>query len=137
MVPTLLAASVPAAEDLTGYIPVVVTLLVAGVLAMVIVGLVTAIGRRKISAVKALPFEAGSIPIGNARQRIHVQFYVVALLFIVFDLETVFLFIWAPIFRDLGYYGLSVMAFFLVLLVVGLVYEWKKGALEWAHPGED
>lgn len=137
MVPTLLAALDPAAEDLGSYLPVVITLLVAGGLAVLIVGLVTAIGRRRLGAVKSMPFEAGSIPIGSARQRIHVQFYVVALLFIVFDLETVFLFIWAPIFRDLGFYGLSVMAFFLVLLVVGLVYEWKKGAIDWAKPGED
>jgi NADH-quinone oxidoreductase subunit A len=136
MLHTLLAQAAPA-DDLTPYVPAVILLLVGGLIAAGLVGLVTAIGTRPKSATKAMPFEAGSVPIGQAWRRVHVRFYVVALLFIVFDLETVFLFLWAPILRDLGLYGLSIMGFFLLLLVIGLVYEWKKGALEWAEPEVD
>lgn len=136
MVPLLLAALEPAAEDLSGYIPVAIALILGGVIGIGLVGLVTKIGTRPLSPTKAMPFEAGSVPFGSARRRIHVKYYVVALLFIVFDLETVFLFVWAPIYRSLGLYGLAVMSFFLILLVVGLVYEWKKGSLEWAAQEE-
>lgn len=131
MIPPLLAASVASPDDLAVYVPVAITLALGGLIAMGLVVLVTRIGLREKSHIKAMPFESGSVPIGDARKRVHVQYYVVALLFIVFDLETVFLLIWAPVFRDLGLYGLTVMGPFIALLVIGLFYEWKKGALDW------
>jgi len=136
MVPTLLAFGSAAADDLSAYLPVAIALCIAGAVAMGLVRLVTLIGRRDKSTIMAMPFEAGSVPIGSARQRVNIQFYVVALLFIAFDLETVFLFIWAPVSRELGFAGLAVMSVFLLLLILGLVYEWKKGALNWA-PGTE
>ncbi len=136
MVPTLLATGSAAEADVAAYLPAAIALALGGIIGALLVGLVTVIGRREKGPIKAMPFEAGSIPVGSARRRIHVQFYVVALLFIAFDLETVFLFIWAPVARDLGLYGLFAMGVFLLLLILGLVYEWKKGALDWAPKQE-
>lgn len=77
------------------------------------------------------PYECGIVPTGNARQRFDVKFYLIAMLFILFDVEIVFLFPWAVLFRSLGGVGLAVMVEFLVILLVGYAYVWKKGALEW------
>ncbi|MBH24179.1 MAG: NADH-quinone oxidoreductase subunit A [Myxococcales bacterium] len=80
---------------------------------------------------KSQAFECGSEPIGQARQRFSVKFYLVAISFIVFDVEAVFVIPWAVVFRDLGWYGFWTMLVFLVVLTLGLVYEWKSGGLEW------
>lgn len=80
---------------------------------------------------KLLPYECGIDPVDNARGRYTVRFYIVAILFVVFDVETIFLFPWAVQFRALGLFGLAEMLVFLVILVVGYVWIWKKGALEW------
>ena len=80
---------------------------------------------------KVSPYECGFEPFENARIPFDVRFYLVAILFIIFDLETAFLFPWAVSFRQLGWFGFSVMGAFLSLLVLGFIYEWKKGALEW------
>jgi NADH-quinone oxidoreductase subunit A len=105
--------------------------LLAGVLALLISGLATFLGPKKPTAIKADTFECGSVAEGNARQRFAVKFYVVALLFIVFDVEAVFLYPWAVNFQGLGWFGYVEMLIFAVTLVVGLVYVWKKGALNW------
>ena len=76
-------------------------------------------------------YESGIVPTGDARQRFHVKFYLVAMLFILFDVEIVFLFPWAVMFDPLGGFGLFAAMAFLLVLTLGLVYEWKKGALEW------
>ena len=90
------------------------------------------LGPRRPSAIKSTIFEAGSEPSpGSARQRFAVKFYVVALLFIVFDVETVFLYPWAVNFKALGWFGYVEMLVFAVTLVIGLAYVWKKGALDW------
>jgi NADH-quinone oxidoreductase subunit A len=81
--------------------------------------------------VKATPYESGITPLGDTRERFSVKFYLVAILFIVFDLETIFLIPWGVMFRELGLFGLVEMALFMVVLLVGLVYAWKKGALQW------
>ena len=133
----LIAAASPAPDEQRDRRGHVGRKVVGGLIAMGIVLLVSKVGHRPLSPVKSLPFEAGSVPVHSARRRVYVQFYVVALLFIVFDLETVFLFIWAPIFRVQPLYLLSVMSFFFLLLVVGLLYEWKKGALDWAKLREE
>ncbi len=81
--------------------------------------------------VKGTPYESGMLPLGDTRERFSVKFYLVAILFIVFDLETVFLIPWAVRFRELGLFGFVEMMVFIGVLLVGLIYVWKKGALEW------
>ena len=86
---------------------------------------------RRPTRVKASAYESGIDPLGDTRDRFSVKFYMVAILFIVFDIETIFFFPWAAIFRELGLPGLIAMSVFVLVLGVGLAYEWKKGALEW------
>ena len=113
------------------YFPIGVVLLVAVGQALLLLGLANTLGPRRPSVVKALPFECGSAPVGNARDRFGVKFYVVALLFIVFDIEAVFVFPWAALFTELGWAGYVEMAIFVFTVVIGLVYVWKKGVLDW------
>jgi len=117
---------------LAPYGPLLVVLLVAGGLGAVVSFMSALLGPRRTSAIKSTVFEAGSEPSpGTARQRFAVKFYVVALLFIVFDVETVFLYPWAVNFKALGWFGYVEMLVFAITLVIGLAYVWKKGALEW------
>ncbi len=118
-------------DYLQGYLPLVVLLAVAGGVGGLLLLGAAVLGPHSPSAIKASPFECGSTPVGNARQRFAVKFYVVGLLFIVFDLETVFLYPWAVTFKDLGWFGFAEMAAFAATLAVGLVYVWRKGALDW------
>ena len=120
-------------NPLAPYLPLAIVLLLAGVLSLIIVQLAAALGPKRPSAIKSAPFEAGSESSGPARQRFAVKFYVVALLFIVFDVEAVFLYPWAVNFQALGWFGYIEMLVFAATLVVGLIYIWKKGALEWEH----
>jgi NADH-quinone oxidoreductase subunit A len=80
---------------------------------------------------KTAPYESGMKPIGPANRRLPIKFYLIAVLFIIFDVEVVFFLPWAVEMRDLGVYGLIVMGVFLFILTIGFIYEWKKGALEW------
>ncbi len=89
------------------------------------------IGPAKPSAAKAAPYESGLPDIAPVKPRYTPRFYVVAMLFVIFDIEAIFIFPWAVIFDDLGLYGFITMLSFLGLLFIGLVYAWKKGALEW------
>ena len=118
-------------SPLTPYLPILAVLLVAGGLAFLIPQLSTRLGPRSINPIKSAAFECGSDVIGSARQRFSVKFYVVALLFIVFDVEAVFLYPWAVNFVALGWFGYATMSIFAATLVMGLIYVWKKGALEW------
>jgi len=113
------------------YFPIGVVLLVAVGLGVLLLTLANVLGPRRPSLVKAAPFECGSEPIGSARDRFGVKFYVVALLFIVFDIEAVFLFPWAVLFTELGWAGYIEMGVFVFTLVLGLVYVWKKGVIDW------
>ncbi len=88
-------------------------------------------GRVREFAEKQEPFECGERQIVSPRQRYAVKFYLVAILFVVFDVEAVFFYAWGALFQELGWFGFSAMSIFTVPLVVGLVYEWQKGALEW------
>ena len=115
---------------LQSYFPLAVAIVVGVLLAALLVGASRLLGPRRPSAVKSSPFECGSDPIGDARQRFGVKFYVIALLFIVFDVEAVFIYPWAVLLRELGWQGYAAMSAFAATLVVGLVYVWKKGALE-------
>jgi NADH-quinone oxidoreductase subunit A len=87
-------------------------------------------GPKKPNPVKAEPFECGREPIALPAGRLPIHFYVVAMLFVVFDVELVFLFPWAVLVRELGWFGLIEMGFFIGIVVVGFVYAWKQGALE-------
>src|SRR5512142_1857526 len=115
---------------LQSYFALAVALVVAVALAALLVGAAALLGPRRPSAVKASPFECGSDPVGSARERFGVKFYMIALLFIVFDVEAVFVYPWAVLLKDLGWPGYVAMAFFAFTLVIGLAYVWKKGALE-------
>jgi NADH-quinone oxidoreductase subunit A len=88
-------------------------------------------GPRRPSPVKAQPFECGKDPIALPAGRLPVHFYVVAMLFVVFDVELVFLFPWAVLARELGWFGVLEMGFFLLIVIAGFVYAWRQGALEW------
>ena len=118
-------------SPLTPYLPIAFVFLVAGVMAMLIPALSTRLGPRSTNPIKSAAFECGSDVIGSARQRFAVKFYVVALLFIVFDVEAVFLYPWAVNFKALGWFGYATMAVFASTLVAALAYVWKKGALDW------
>ena len=118
-------------SPLAPYIPLAATLALSGILAVAISGLASVLGPKRYSAVKSDSFECGSESLGNARGRFAVKFYVVALLFIVFDVESVFLYPWAVNFKALGWFGYGEMLVFALTLLVGLVYVWKKGALDW------
>ena len=118
-------------NPLSPYLPVAIVLLLAGGMAAVIPLLAGALGPRSNSVTKSEAFEGGNAPMGSARQRFAVKFYVVALLFIVFDVEAVFLYPWAVNFKALGWFGYFTMAAFASTLVAALAYVWKKGALDW------
>lgn len=104
---------------------------VAVVLGGAIIALSRLVSRGGGSAVKLAPYECGMEPVGGARVRYGLHFYLVAVLFIVFDVEAVFLYPWATILRWLGPFGLIEMAAFIMVLLLGLLYAWRKGALEW------
>jgi NADH-quinone oxidoreductase subunit A len=121
---------------LTPYLPVLILLLLAGVMCFAISVLATRLGPRRITAVKEAAFECGSPSTGDPHARHSVKFYLVALLFIVFDVESVFIYPWGALLRDLHADGLGWFAYFEMLsfmatLALGLVYVWRKGALEW------
>jgi NADH-quinone oxidoreductase subunit A len=113
------------------YFPIGVVLLVAVGQAFLLLGLANTLGPRRPNPAKMSTFECGSVPVGSARDRFGVKFYVVALLFIVFDIEAVFLFPWAVLFTELGWAGYVEMLIFVATLVVGLAYVWKKGVIDW------
>lgn len=113
------------------YLPVFVFLIIAVGFPIVIIALSSIVGTRKPTPQKMMPYECGMDPIGSARRRLSVKFYIIAMLFVVFDIEVVFLYPWAVVFKDLGIFGFLEMGLFLVILFVGLIYAWKKGALQW------
>lgn len=116
---------------LESYFPLLVLLAISVANAIFMVAISEVLSPRKATAVKLSPYESGIDPLGGTRERFSVKFYVVAILFIVFDVETVFLVPWAVAMRTLGMEGFIVAMIFIFILTVGLIYEWKKGALEW------
>jgi NADH-quinone oxidoreductase subunit A len=116
---------------LSEYFPILVFLVIAGgiALAMVVASLVLA--RQNPNSEKLSPYECGFEPFADARVRFDVRYYLVAILFIIFDLEVAFLFPWAVSLGDIGVFGFWSMIVFLGVLTVGFIYEWRKGALEW------
>jgi len=116
---------------LESYLPLLILLGISIAQAVGMVVLSEVLSPRKSTPVKLSPYESGIDPLGGTRERFSVKFYVVAILFIVFDVETVFLVPWAVVMRTLGMEGFIVAMIFIFILTVGLIYEWKKGALEW------
>ncbi len=113
------------------YLPVLVMVLAAAGIAAGMLIATTIIGPKKSFDEKMEPFECGVTPVADPKSRFSVRFYIIAMLFIVFDIEAVFLFPWATVFRRLGMFGFIEMMIFIFVLGIGLVYVWKKGALEW------
>ncbi|MHC4663689.1 MAG: NADH-quinone oxidoreductase subunit A [Planctomycetota bacterium] len=113
------------------YIPILCATLVAILLAAGMLLLSRILGPRNLTKKKQSTYECGVEPTGSSRERFPIKFYIIAMLFILFDIEVVFMYPWAIRFRQLGFFGLIEMAVFIGVLVVGLVYVWKKGALEW------
>jgi NADH-quinone oxidoreductase subunit A len=113
------------------YIPVLIMLLLAAATAVGMIVATTLIGPKKEFADKMEPFECGESPIVSPKQRFSVKFYLVALFFVIFDIEAVFVYPWAVLFRDLGLFGFIEMMIFIAILTIGLIYVWRRGALEW------
>ena len=113
------------------YFPIVVQVIIAIAVAAGLIGASTLLGKRGKSPLKDTPYESGMAPVGSARERFSVKFYLVGMIFILFDIEAVFLYPWAVLYQSLGWMGLVEMLVFLAMLTVALVYCVKKGALEW------
>ena len=113
------------------YFSLVVFFAFAGIVVLALLFIAQIVGPKSYNPAKADPFESGNPPKGDARIRFSVKFYLVAMLFLIFDLEVVFLYPWAIYLRQLGIFGLIQMGIFLVILTVGYIYVWKKGALDW------
>lgn len=116
---------------LESYVPILILLAVSLANAVGIVILSHLVSPFRPTPAKADPYESGMTPLGDTRERFSVKFYMVAILFIVFDLETIFLVSWGVVMRALGWEGFIAAMIFIVVLTVGMIYEWKKGALEW------
>jgi len=116
---------------LSDYTGILIFLIICAGFAGVVIGLSYVVGRRTVSKEKLMPYECGVDPIGDARIRFSVKFYLVAMLFIVFDIESVFLYPWAVIYKELKVFGFMEMVVFIVILLIGFIYAWGKGALEW------
>ena len=114
-----------------GYLPILIFLGIAIVVAAAAVGLSFIIAKQKPDSEKLSPYECGFDAFDDARAKFDVRFYLVAILFIIFDLEIAFLFPWAVALGDIGMFGFWSMMVFLGVLTIGFIYEWKKGALEW------
>ena len=113
------------------YIGIIVAFVLAGAIAGTMVLLASTLGRKRPSAVKLEPFECGMTPFSLPGGKLAIKFYLTAILFILFDVELVFLYPWAVVYRKLGMLGLVEMGVFLGILMVGYVYAWDNGALKW------
>lgn len=113
------------------YLGIVVAFILAGAFAAANVGLASVLGPKKPSPVKSEPFECGEVPFSLPVGQLSIKFYLIAILFILFDVELVFLYPWAVVYRGLGVVGLAEMVIFLGILMVGFFYAWDNGALDW------
>lgn len=113
------------------YLPIIILIVLATGLAILVVVLGHLLGPRRPTARKSAPYESGMRPFGPGTRRMPIAFYLVAVLFILFDIEVVFFLPWAVVFQKLGLFGLVEMAIFIGILIAGYIYAWKAGALEW------
>lgn len=118
-------------EALSAWLPILILFVLTTVLAFVVIGLSSLLGPRRGSLRKLMPYESGMTPIGSAQRRVRVAFYLVAIEFILFDIEVVFLLPYALIYRELAVYGLLAIGVFVLLLLVGYLYSLKKGTFVW------
>jgi NADH-quinone oxidoreductase subunit A len=116
---------------LTEYIPIAILFILAAVVAAALIGIGMIFGPRRRSFRKSSPYESGMQPIGPGTRRMNVRYYLVGVLFILFDVEIIFFYPWAVNFRALGLFGFVEMLVFVGILLVGYIYVWKKGAFEW------
>jgi len=119
---------------LDSYLPVLVIVAISAIVGLAIIILSTGVSQllnKDPSRIKLMPYECGMDPIGDARRRFSVRFFLIGMLFIVFDIELIFFFPWATIFDDLRMFGFIEMLIFVLVLLVGLGYVWRKGALQW------
>jgi NADH-quinone oxidoreductase subunit A len=114
------------------WFPVLVQILIALAVATAMIGLSAILGRRVRDTVKSSPYESGMKPVGNARGRFTVKFYLVAMVFILFDIEAIFLYPWAVVYRQLKLFAFFEMLLFIALVLCGFFYIWKKGVLDWS-----
>ncbi len=114
------------------YFPVLVQVVIALALAAGLIGISALLGKRAKSPLKDTPYESGMAPTGSAKERFSVKFYLVAMVFILFDIEAIFLYPWAVVYRQLKMFGFFEMLLFIVLVLVGFFYVWKKGGLDWS-----
>lgn len=117
---------------LASYAPILIHVLIASTLAAALVFLSWLVGERRPTHVKLAPYECGMTPVGDAQEPYAIEFYLVAMLFILFDVEAMFLIPWAVIYRELRVFGFVEMLLYILILLVGYVYVWKKGALDWS-----
>ena len=113
------------------YIPIAILFIIATAIAALVIVIGVVFGPRRKSFRKSSPYESGMMPIGPGTRRMNVRYYLVAVLFILFDVEIIFFYPWAVTFRALGLYGFIEMLIFVAILLVGYIYVWKKGAFEW------
>jgi NADH-quinone oxidoreductase subunit A len=114
-----------------GYLPILVMVVIAGAFSVIALTASALLGPRRYNKAKDEPYESGILPFGDAKRRFPVQFYVIAVLFILFDVEVILMYPWAVSARKLGVFGLVEIAIFLVILLVGFVYAWKNDAFKW------
>jgi NADH-quinone oxidoreductase subunit A len=115
------------------YFPVLLQVVIAMAVAALMLGLSYFLGKRVRDRIKDMPYESGIIPTGDARQRFSVKFYLVGMLFILFDIEAIFLYPWAVVYRELKMFAFVEMLIFIVLILCGFFFIWKKGALDWSY----
>jgi NADH-quinone oxidoreductase subunit A len=115
------------------YFPVLLQVLIACAVGGGMIAISHILGKRLRNPVKDSPYECGVPPVGSARERFSVKFYLVAMIFILFDLEAIFLYPWVVVFRDLGWFGFIVMLLFVDLILTGFYYIYKKGVLDWSQ----
>jgi NADH-quinone oxidoreductase subunit A len=115
------------------YFPVLLQVAIAMAVATLMLGLSYLLGKNVRNRVKDMPYESGIVPTGDARHRFSVKFYLVGMLFILFDIEAIFLYPWVVVYRDLKMFGFYEMLVFVVLILSGFFYIWRKGALDWAE----
>jgi NADH-quinone oxidoreductase subunit A len=113
------------------YLPILIYIIVAALIVTITLVLAHYLGPHRPTKVKLEVIESGKLTYGSARRRIPVQYYVIAMLFILFDIEVLFFYPWAVLFWDLKWFGLAEMGVFFALLLIGYIYIWKKGAMEW------
>ena len=121
--------------NLSDYLPIALMFLVAAGFAVGNVLLSQLVGQHKATRTKTMPYECGKDPVGSARERFSVKFYLVAMIFLLFDIEVAFLYPWAMALRDLGWPWYVQVVLFMALLLSGYVYVWRKGALDWGAKG--